>query len=181
MSEQTLFQMPVLRGRVAWIFDEDDYDIDQIIGVKNIRIQDLNELCRISMASYDPEFSDCVKQGDLLVGGANFGFGHPHSPPMKAMRHMGIGGVIAESFSPTYYRGETAMGFPQIACRGIVAAVARWDELEVDWDHALIRNHTRGTTLPFDMPSRTDQKLLMHGGHLNYLLQSQPEPTFAKE
>lgn len=181
MATDTLSRLPALRGRVAWIFDEDDYDIDQIIGVKNIRIQDLDELCRISMVSYDPDFQSAVRPGDLLVGGANFGFGHPHSPPMKAMRHMGIGAVIAESFSPTYYRGETAMGFPQIACPGIVAAVARWDELEVDWTAACIRNHTQATALPFEMPTLTEQKLLIHGGHLNYLLGSLPEPTLGKE
>ena len=60
MPGDTLSRMPVLRGRVAWVFDEDDYDIDQIIGVKNIRIQDLDELCRISMASYDPDFPASV-------------------------------------------------------------------------------------------------------------------------
>jgi 3-isopropylmalate/(R)-2-methylmalate dehydratase small subunit len=27
-----------LRGRVAWIFEEEDFDVDQIIGVKNITI-----------------------------------------------------------------------------------------------------------------------------------------------
>lgn len=181
MPTKTLSRLPTLRGRVAFIFDEEDYDIDQIIGVKNIRIQDLDELSRISMTHYEPDFQSKIRKGDLLVGGANFGFGHPHSPPMKAMRHMGIGGVIAESFSPTYYRGETAMGFPQITCPGVLNAVSRWDDLEIDWANALIRNHTRGTTQPFEMPSLTDQKLLMHGGHLNYLLESQREPAFEKE
>jgi 3-isopropylmalate/(R)-2-methylmalate dehydratase small subunit len=165
-------RLPRIEGRVAWVFDEEDYDIDQIIGVKNIRIQDLEELCNIAMATYDPGFRAAARPGDILVGGANFGFGHPHSPPMRAMRHMGIAGVIAESFAPTYYRGETAMGFPQITCPGILQAVSRWDVLHVDWAAGLIRNRTRGTVLPFDMPGQTECNLLIHGGHLKYLQHS---------
>ena len=84
-----------LRGRVAWVFAEDDFDVDQIVGVKNIKITDIDELAGLAMQSYDPDFRQQVKAGDLLVGGSNFGYGHPHYPPMRAMRHLGIGGVIA--------------------------------------------------------------------------------------
>lgn len=172
MAEVTREALPILQGRVAWVFDEEDYDIDQIIGVKNIRIQDLNELCGIAMQSYDTGFQSSVEPGDILVGGANFGFGHPHSPPMKAMRHMGISCVIAESFAPTYYRGETAMGFPQITCPGILEAVTRWDQLRVDWHGGKVVNLTRQIDLPFEMPTKTEQNLLIHGGHMNYLYES---------
>jgi 3-isopropylmalate/(R)-2-methylmalate dehydratase small subunit len=55
-----------------------------------------------------------VRLGDLLVGNHNFGYGHPHYPPMKAMRHMGIAGVIV--VPPGYWRGEISMGFPQVSC-----------------------------------------------------------------
>jgi hypothetical protein len=65
-----------------------------------------------------------VQPGDLLVGNHNFGYGHPHYPPMIGMRHLGIAGVIAESFSPGYWRGEIAMGFPQVICPGISAPSA---------------------------------------------------------
>ena len=30
--------MPVLSGRVAWIFPQENFDVDQIVGVKNIKI-----------------------------------------------------------------------------------------------------------------------------------------------
>ena len=28
--------LPNLRGRVAFVFEEEDFDVDQIVGVKNI-------------------------------------------------------------------------------------------------------------------------------------------------
>lgn len=158
-----------LQGRVAWIFDEVDFDIDMIVGVKNIKIQDIDRLADLAMGDYDANFRDRVQPGDLLVGGHNFGYGHPHYPPMIAMRHLGIAGVIAESFAPGYWRGEIAMGFPQCACPGILAAVERWDRIEVDWEGGVLRNLTRDTSLPVEPLSIADRQMLEAGGLIGYL------------
>lgn len=161
--------MKNLRGRVAFIFTEVDFDVDQIVGVKNIKIQDVAELARVAMNGYDPEFAKAVRPGDLLVGAANFGYGHPHYPSMRAMRHLGIAGIIAESFSPGYWRGEISMGFPQIPCPGIVSAVRRWDEIEVDWPTSMVRNLTQNRSLPFEPLPTADMLMLEHGGLVPYL------------
>ena len=161
--------MQNLRGRIAFIFDEIDFDIDQIVGVKNIKIQDVDELASIAMRSYDPDFRELVMPGDLLVGNSNFGYGHPHYPPMIAMRHLGIAGVIAESFSPGYWRGEIAMGFPQIPCPGIMDLVDRWDEVEIDWKERQVRNLTKGTQLEFTELSEADMQMLEAEGLIGYL------------
>ncbi len=158
-----------LRGRVAFIFTEIDFDVDQIVGVKNIKLRDPAELAAVAMQSYDPEFARLVRRGDLLVGASNFGYGHPHYPPMIAMRHLGISGVIAESFSPGYWRGEIAMGFPQAACPGILGFVHRWDEIEVEWDACRIVNHTRGGSIPIEPLSVADRQMLDAGGIVGYL------------
>ena len=160
-----------LRGRVAFILEEDDFDIDQIVGVKNIKIQDVDELAAIAMQSYDPQFASQVRKGDVIVGAQNFGYGHPHYPPMKALRHLGIAGVIAESFSPGYWRGEISMGFPQVSCPGIIAAVNRWDEIEVDWQAGVVRNLTQGTQVEFEPLARSDAQMLEAGGLVPYLKQ----------
>lgn len=161
--------LPNLAGRAAWIFPEDDFDIDLIVGVKNIKITDIDELAKLAMTAYEADFAGKVRKGDLLIGGGNFGYGHPHYPPMRAMRHLGIAGVIAESFSPGYWRGEISMGFPQIACPGILANVSRFDELEVDWAAGLVRNRTRGVSLPFEPLADADRRMLEAGGLVGYL------------
>lgn len=163
-----------LRGRVAFIFDEINFDVDQIVGVKNIKITDINELASVAMQSYDPDFRDKVKPGDILVGNHNFGYGHPHYPPMKAMRHMGVAGVVAESFSPGYWRGEMTQGFPQANCPGILDLVERWDEIEVDWDRNEVRNLTKGTSLPIEPLSYADREMLDAGGLIGYLKRPAP-------
>jgi 3-isopropylmalate/(R)-2-methylmalate dehydratase small subunit len=158
-----------LRGRVAYIFDEIDFDIDQIVGVKNIKIQDVDELAAVAMNRYDPDFQSKIKKGDLIVGNSNFGYGHPHYPPMIAMRHLGIAGVIAESFSPGYWRGEIAMGFPQVSCPGIQTFVERWDEIEVDWQESVVRNITRDDSIAFEPLADADREMLDAGGVIGYL------------
>ena len=164
--------LPNLRGRVAFIFEERDFDVDQIIGVKNIKIQDVDELAALAMQSYDPEFQSKVRKGDVVVGADNFGYGHPHYPPMRAMRHLGIAGVIAESFSPGYWRGEISMGFPQVSCPGILGFVERWDDIEVDWTAGVVRNLTRTKEIEFEPLSRADRQMLEAGGLVPYLKQS---------
>lgn len=161
--------LETLRGRVAWIFEDEDFDVDQIVGVKNIKIKEPAELGRLCLAAEDPDFAQKVKPGDLLVGNHNFGYGHPHYPPMIGMRHLGIAGVIAESFAPGYWRGEIAMGFPQVVCPGILGAVSRWDEIEVDWSAGCLRNLTTGTELPIEPLSEGDRQMLEAGGIVGYL------------
>ncbi len=158
-----------LRGRAAFVFTDQNFDVDQIVGVKNIRLQDEQELARIAMQAYDPEFSRVVRRGDLLIGGANFGYGHPHYPPMIAMRKLGIAGVIAESFYPGYWWGEIAEGFPQISCDGILSLVERWNDLEVDWQNSRVINHSDSRSLPFEPLSQVDQRILEAGGLIPFL------------
>ncbi len=162
-------ELPRIRGRVAFIFDEINFDVDQIIGVKNIKITDIQALAKLAMQSYDPEFASKVKPGDVLVGNQNFGYGHPHYPPMKAMRHLGIAAVIAESFSPGYWRGEISMGFPQIACPGICKFVSRWDEVELDWTTGVLRNLTQKTEIHAECLAKADHDMLAAGGLERYL------------
>lgn len=160
-----------LRGRVAYVFNEENFDIDQIVGVKNIRISDAEALAKVAMNTYDEHFAERMRPGDLLVGAANFGYGHPHYPPMIAMRKLGIRAVIAESFSPGYWWGEMAEGFPQIECPGITRLVNRWDEIEVDWDRRRVINHSQDSELTFKPFSQSDLLVLEAGGLIPYIKQ----------
>ncbi len=134
-----------------------------------MREHDPAKLALAAMRAFDPAFSQSVRPGDMLIGGRNFGYGHPHGPPMAAMRKLGIAAVIAESFAPLYLMGEFAAGFPQITCPGVCAGVSRWDELEVDWGGHRIRNLTARTRYPFLPLSAQEQRLVEAGGLFNLL------------
>jgi 3-isopropylmalate/(R)-2-methylmalate dehydratase small subunit len=161
--------LETVRGRVAYIFAEDDFDVDQIIGVENIRLTDPDALAACAMRQFDPDFADLVQPGDVVVGGENFGYGHPHFAPMIGLRHLGIRAVAANSFATGYWREEIAEGFPQVACPGITGLVARWDTIEIDWRAGEIRNLTSGSALPILPYSEAELGMLKAGGLVPYL------------
>lgn len=98
---------------------------------------------------------------------------------LQVMRHFGIQAVIAESFSPGFWRGEISMGFPLVACPGILKAVDRWHQLTVTWEAELIRNETTGRELKMETLSMADYKMLQCGGLIPYLKASIAEETKA--
>ena len=161
--------LPVLRGRAAFIFQQSNFDIDRIIGFEAMRSHDVELMTSEAMREFDPEFQKNVRGGDFLVGGLNFGYGHPHSPPMSIMRGFGIAAVIAESFAPLYLFGETAAGFPQITCPGILNFVVRWDEISIDLEGSVVFNISRGLSLPFVPLSLSEKTTISYGGLLKKL------------
>ena len=36
--------LPEINGRVSWIFKEENYDIDNIVGVQNITLTDIEQM-----------------------------------------------------------------------------------------------------------------------------------------
>ena len=65
--------LPKIKGRAAWVFKETNYDIDNIVGVANITLTDIEQMKKVCMTDYDPDFAAAVQDGDVLVGGENFG------------------------------------------------------------------------------------------------------------
>lgn len=158
----------VITGRVAWVFG-DDFDIDLVVGVENIKSYDADFLRGVVMQAYDPGFADRVRPGDVIVGGRNFGYGHPHYPPMVALRDLGVAAVLAESFSPGFWRGETHNGMPLITVPGIAGAVTTGDALRLDWRAAAVTLDD-GRTLHGVQPSDRVVRVVEAGGSLKLLL-----------
>lgn len=161
-----------LKGRAALILAEDDFDIDQITGIANLKVTDPVELSKLAMKWCGPEFEARVRPGDVIIAGRNFGYGHPHYPCMIAMRHIGISGVIGEAFAPGYWLGEISKGFPQVPCPGILDSVSPWDELEVDWQASVVRNLTRDIEIAFQPLAQSEMQTLEAGGLLKHLVRS---------
>lgn len=158
----------VIDGRVAWIFG-DDFDIDLVVGVSNIKSYDPDHLRSVCMQAYDPGFVDRVGPGDIIVGGRNFGYGHPHYPPMVALRNAGITAIVAESFSPGFWRGETFNGMPLITIPGVSSAVSVDEPISLDWREARLRT-AGGTDLVGQVPNSRTVAIIEAGGSYELLL-----------
>ncbi|WP_174727404.1 3-isopropylmalate dehydratase [Mesobacillus harenae] len=161
--------LPKINGRIAWVFQEENFDIDLIVGVDNIKTKDIEALKAVCMKEYDPEFAKYVRQGDVIIGGENFGYGHPHYPSCRALRALGITAIIAESFAPGFYRGESTNGFPLIECPGVTKTASRWDQVEFNWDTEILYFTNKNIKLQCLGIPKKSKDLILYGGIIEYL------------
>ena len=158
----------ILKGRVAWIF-EDNFDVDLIVGIKNIANTDMQKLLADVMQSYDKDFKTSVRKGDFLVGGSNFGYGHPHPQSMMVIREFGINAIISESFAFPFFRSELASGMALFTCPDVSKKVSRWDELELDLENSALSNLSNSEKLIIDPVPPVVLEIIDAGGIVNYL------------
>jgi len=92
---------------------QDNLNTDGIYPGKYTYIDDFTpkQQAGVVMENYDPEFVKIVKEGDLLVGGFNFGTGSSREQAATALKYRGIRMVLAGSFSETYKRNAINNGF----------------------------------------------------------------------
>jgi homoaconitate hydratase len=109
-----------LEGRVVFL-TQNDLNTDGIYG-KDYTYRDVSpeEMARVVLANYDPQFAGSVRAGDILVGGWNFGTGSSREQAVTALQAAGISVVIAASFSQTYLRNAFNNGFICIECPALV-------------------------------------------------------------
>ena len=76
----------------------DNVDTDVIIPARHLNTQDAKELAAHCMEDIDKDFIHNVKDGDIMVGGWNFGCGSSREHAPLAIKTAGISVVIAKSF-----------------------------------------------------------------------------------
>ena len=160
--------MKEIKGRAAWVF-ADDFDVDYIIGIENIRVNDINKIMELLMKPFETDFKEKVKAGDILIGGKNFGYGHPHPQAMMGMRQLGIDTIVAESFAFAFYRSELAAGMKLIVCPGIREIVNRWDEITVDMAKNKVINLTQAKEQVCEEIAEIPMKIMEYGGIVGFL------------
>ena len=118
----------------------DDINTDVIFpGKYTYTVTEPDEMAKHAMEDLDPDFVGTVEQGDVVVGGKNFGCGSSREQAVKCLKFSGVGAVIAKSFSRIYFRNLINNGIPAIVNPEIVDAVEKGDELEVDLQAGKVR------------------------------------------
>lgn len=105
----------------------------------------VEEAAPYAMSGVDPEFSQKVKPGDILVGGKNFGSGSSRELAPLSLRYLGIGAIVAEFFARIFYRNAINLGLPVVECREISKA-HDGDLLSINFVEGIIHNKTRNET-----------------------------------
>ena len=124
----------------------DNVDTDVIIPARYLNTADHKELAAHCMEDIDIEFTKKVKQGDIMVGGANFGCGSSREHAPIAIKESGISCVIAETFARIFYRNSINIGLAILECPEASKSIEAGDEVSVDFDSGVITNLTKNET-----------------------------------
>ena len=152
----------------AWVYG-DNINTDYIIPGRYMELTDPKEMAEHVFEEHDPEFREKVRPGDIVVGGKNFGGGSSREHAPIALKQVGVGCVIAESFARIFYRNCINIGLPALECSGVIDAVNIYDELEVDVSKGLIINSSNNTTLTFNPLPKFMLEVLNAGGLAPFL------------
>ncbi|MBC8311577.1 MAG: homoaconitase [Candidatus Marinimicrobia bacterium] len=101
-----------LEGEIIFCH-QDNLNTDGIYPGKYTYIDDFTpeQMAKVVMENYDPEFGKMVEKGDIIVGGFNFGTGSSREQAATCLMYRGIQMVMAGSFSQTYKRNAINNGF----------------------------------------------------------------------
>ena len=130
----------------------DNVDTDVIIPARQLNTADHKELASHCMEDIDKEFVNKVKQGDIMVGGENFGCGSSREHAPIAIKASGIDCVIAKTFARIFYRNAINIGLPILEGPEASEKIEAGDEVSINFDTGVITNETKGETyqaLPF--------------------------------
>ncbi len=162
--------METMKGKV-WKF-RDNIDTDVIIAGRYLRTFNPDDLAAHVMEAEDPEFSQKVNEGDIIVAGWNFGCGSSREQAPVAIKTAGISVVIAKSFARIFYRNAINIGLPVIIAD---IDVDEGDTVEVNVEAGTITNTTKGVSVkikPFN-PAMLD--ILENGGLVQQYLKNKEE------
>jgi 3-isopropylmalate/(R)-2-methylmalate dehydratase small subunit len=154
----------ILRGRV-WKFG-DNIDTDIIIPARYLALTDPKALGEHCMEPLAPQFHNEVREGDILVGGSNFGCGSSREHAPIAIMAVGVPLVIAKSFARIFYRNSFNKGLGLLEAE-LFDLVEEGEEIEVDTLSGTIRcrkGEVKAKPIPPFMA-----ELIQEGGLIPYL------------
>ena len=156
-----------LEGKV-WRYG-DNIDTDVIIPARYLNSFDSKELATHCMVDIDETFAGNVKEGDIMVGGHNFGCGSSREHAPIAIKASGVPVVIAASFARIFYRNAINVGLPVLEIGNDVKKIRKGDILSVDISTGTIADKTTGDT--FKAPPLPDfiQGIASAGGLIAYV------------
>ena len=161
----------------------DNVDTDVIIPARYLNTADHKELAAHCMEDIDKDFTKNVKDGDIMVGGANFGCGSSREHAALVPLYLGIKAVIAKSFARIHVANLINFGIVPLTLENEedYELLSERDELVIEGfreaiskkDYAVVKNKTTGRECSVRLSFTERQRaILLSGGLLNYTKRS---------
>jgi 3-isopropylmalate/(R)-2-methylmalate dehydratase small subunit len=121
-----------------------------------------------------------VQQGDILIGGRNFGMGSSR-PAARSLKNVGLACMLAESLNGLFFRNAVNFGFVAMECPGVNDLFKEGQHASIDLENWTIANTDTGATLPITPIPVELRSLMMEGGVFTLLEKLELiEPSKAK-
>ncbi len=152
----------IVQGK-AFVFGN-NLDTDQIYPGKYLELARTTEIKEHAMEGADPGLVALFQSGDIIVAGTNFGCGSSREHAAIALKAIGAGAILAESFARIFYRNAINLGVPVLVSPGILNRVKQEDVLKINIETGKAQNLTTKNDL--DVQSLSDYVLdiLRSGG-----------------
>jgi 3-isopropylmalate/(R)-2-methylmalate dehydratase small subunit len=152
----------------AWTFG-DNLNTDEIIPARyNITIEE-KELAKNVFCEIKPLFAAQVKDGDVVVGGFNFGCGSSREHAPIAIKGSGVKCVIAASYARIFVRNAINIGLPILECAEAAARIEEGHDVEVDLVSSQIFNRTLDEVYQASPLPEFVLKIIAAGGMVAFL------------
>ncbi len=145
----------------------DNVDTDVIIPARYLNTTDAKELASHCMEDLDKTFVDRVEEGDIMVGGKNFGCGSSREHAPLAIKTSGISIVVAKSFARIFYRNSINIGLAIVECEDFVNAVEEGDKASFDLEKGILKIENKGLEFAIPPFPKAIQDIINSGGLLN--------------
>jgi homoaconitate hydratase len=161
---------------------KDNLNTDAIYGKEFTYVDNIPpaEMATKAMLYYDAEFQNIAKEGDILVGGWNFGAGSSREQAATSLKFRGIQLIIAGSYSQTFKRNAFNNGYIVLECPELVTdlksqfagnadlTIRPGIQTVIDFGNSEIRAGQK--VYNFSPLGKVAQELVILGGFENYIM-----------
>lgn len=116
----------------ALVVSGDNVDTDVMYPGSFLNIDDPAEMAKHLFEGFDPTLRERLRDGTVLVVGANFGIGSSREHVPQAMKASGIHGVVGRSFARIFFRNCVNLGLAIVACPEAVDAAHDGSQVAID-------------------------------------------------
>lgn len=128
----------------------------------------IKEAAIYAMSPIDPEFASSVRPGDIFVAENNLGSGSSRETAPLMLKTLGIQTIVARSYARIFYRNCINQGILALECAE-TNRIDQDDQIEIDYEHGEIRNHTKNESYKCDKIPGHILNLVSCGGLVEYL------------
>jgi 3-isopropylmalate/(R)-2-methylmalate dehydratase small subunit len=155
----------MLAGRV-WKFG-DNINTDLMLPGPYL-VQSAEAQAKAVFISNRPEFLRDMRQGDVIIGGFNYGMGSSR-PAARSLRNCGVGFLLAETINGLFFRNAVNHGFRAFECPGVSQAFEESDTAELSIEDWTATNRRSGQTLAVTPVPKILLDMMLGGGILPVL------------